>query len=168
MARPKKIQPTTQAPANSKPLSPKELKSWLRGIQEFQPGDWTPTKDQWKLICERIYELNEAEVETQTTAATGSLQNPARNFQHEEYAQQHHVAGEPIPSYMRMPAETYDLDRVVVVPGGSGHSALAHGGHSALSPVPAAAGHGVPTEADGMLSVSKLDRVVEGAESSFR
>ena len=140
MARPKKTQAAAQAPANSKPLSPKELKSWLRGIQEFQPSDWTPTKDQWKLICERIYELNEAEAETQTTVVNNAVVTQPRNYQYEEFAQQHQqVAGEPVPSYMRMPAETYDLERVVVVPGVSGHGAL--GGHSALTPVPVAAGH---------------------------
>lgn len=42
-----------------KGTSAKEIKAWLRGIQEFQPADWTPSVEQWNAIREKIYSLDE-------------------------------------------------------------------------------------------------------------
>ncbi len=51
------------AKKNSKSISAKEIKAWLRGIQEFQPEGWTPSKAQWDAIRDRIFSLDEDVVE---------------------------------------------------------------------------------------------------------
>ena len=50
-------------------VNAKEIKAWLRGIQEFAPVGWTPTPAQWEAVCEKIFLLDESEgyaVETQS------------------------------------------------------------------------------------------------------
>lgn len=42
-------------------VNAKELKAWLRGIQEFQPEGWVPSIEQWDAIRERIFLLEETE-----------------------------------------------------------------------------------------------------------
>lgn len=44
-----------------KSVNAKELKAWLRGIQEFQPEGWVPSIEQWDAIRERIFLLEEFE-----------------------------------------------------------------------------------------------------------
>lgn len=49
-------------------ISAKEIKAWLRGIQEFQPKNWTPTADQWKTIQDKIFNLSEDETVVEQTS----------------------------------------------------------------------------------------------------
>lgn len=46
----------------AKTLTVSQLKAWLRGIQEFQPADWTPSKEQWQAIRDKIMNLDETEL----------------------------------------------------------------------------------------------------------
>lgn len=41
------------------PISVQELKFWLKGISEFQPDNWVPTKIQWEAIKGKIFLLRE-------------------------------------------------------------------------------------------------------------
>jgi hypothetical protein len=46
-----------KAKTGSKALAPKtvsQFKAWLDGITAFQPNDWCPTAEQWKIIKEQI------------------------------------------------------------------------------------------------------------------
>ena len=58
--------PTTKKTKPKKAKAPvvvnaKEIKAWLRGIQEFAPVGWTPTTEQWEAVCEKIFALDETE-----------------------------------------------------------------------------------------------------------
>ena len=48
-----------------KVVNAKELKAWLRGIQEFQPEGWVPSVEQWDAIRERIFLLEEVEYQVE-------------------------------------------------------------------------------------------------------
>ena len=83
-----------------KSVNAKELKAWLRGIQEFQPAGWVPSVEQWGAIRERIFLLEE--VETYADA-------PQQTYAYEVVPQRHYVP-EPastavIPAYASVPQE---------------------------------------------------------------
>ncbi len=46
-----------------KKISLSEFKAWLEGVEELHPSDWSPDKDQWKLIRNKIKNI----IEDQTT-----------------------------------------------------------------------------------------------------
>lgn len=45
----------------SAPVTAKELKAWIEGIHAFQPKEWTPSREQWAAVCEKIANLQEVE-----------------------------------------------------------------------------------------------------------
>jgi hypothetical protein len=51
----------TKKTTGSKKQTIREFKAWLAGIAEFQPTDWCPTPEQWKLIKEKINNLSDIE-----------------------------------------------------------------------------------------------------------
>lgn len=46
------------------PLTVTDLKTWLDGYCSAQPGKWTPTAAQWKLIKSKIFALEESQAVT--------------------------------------------------------------------------------------------------------
>lgn len=87
----------------NKHLTVKELKSWLRGVQEFHPDDWLPDREQWDLICERVFNLKE---EPEVIVKEKEVQVAApRNFeapeQQTESFQELHPQGGPAPAAPR-------------------------------------------------------------------
>lgn len=45
--------------ARKKKLTLEEFKSWLEGLEDGQPDGWSPDKDQWAKIRERIGNIKE-------------------------------------------------------------------------------------------------------------
>lgn len=43
-----------------KPISVREFRMWLQGVEEMQDDDWTPSPQQWKRIRQKINSINEA------------------------------------------------------------------------------------------------------------
>lgn len=41
----------------------REMKVWLAALEEFQGDNWCPSHDQWSVIRDKIYGLNEDEYE---------------------------------------------------------------------------------------------------------
>lgn len=37
----------------------KEFKAWLQGVEELQPASWSPNKEQWELIRDKINSIAE-------------------------------------------------------------------------------------------------------------
>jgi hypothetical protein len=122
-------------------VNAKELKAWLRGIQEFQPDGWVPSVEQWDAIRERIFLLEETEFHTTYSDAGNQgyyVEEPRFN---------------PTPAYSVAPAPAYTA---VVAPGQGalgGAPAPHQGGGLATS-------HS-PTES-GVVSVSSASEVIEG------
>lgn len=48
------------------PISAKELKFWLDGILEFQTSDWIPSKEQWNTIKDKIFSLEDENINVHT------------------------------------------------------------------------------------------------------
>jgi len=44
-----------------KPLTVKEFRIWLQGVEEMQDADWTPSAAQWKRIREKLELVNDAQ-----------------------------------------------------------------------------------------------------------
>jgi len=44
----------------------REFRAWLEGVEELQPADWSPNKDQWLLIRAKIDGIKEEVVEKPT------------------------------------------------------------------------------------------------------
>lgn len=42
-----------------KKLGINEFRTWLEGVEAFQPEGWVPSLDQWKIIREKIDQLND-------------------------------------------------------------------------------------------------------------
>jgi hypothetical protein len=125
-----------------KTVSPKELKAWLRGIQEFQPAGWTPSTEQWDAIRERIFLLDETEYAEAFVDAYDNRQHV--------YTQPHTPAYTPVkvePSiaYSSLPPSDSSLSEPNNRPMDSGHVAIAKS----------------PTES-GMVSLSSQSIVLEG------
>ena len=43
----------------TKKITLNEFRAWLEGIEELQPNDWSPSKEQWKLIRNKIDYIEE-------------------------------------------------------------------------------------------------------------
>lgn len=63
-------------------ISAKEIKAWLRGIQEFQPKNWTPSPEQWNTIREKIFNLIESDTDM---AAMSNVKAPREAVQAAPY-----------------------------------------------------------------------------------
>lgn len=58
----------------NKSMTITEFKFWLKGLVEFQPDSWAPSKEQWKTIEEKIFNLkNDEETETPVKQLTGPI-----------------------------------------------------------------------------------------------
>lgn len=44
-----------------KPLTVKEFRIWLQGVEEMQEANWTPSPSQWKRIREKLELVNDAQ-----------------------------------------------------------------------------------------------------------
>ena len=51
-------------------LTVSEFQTWLQGIMEFQDSDWSPNKEQWVAIYNKIMNLKEAEGTVRVSAAS--------------------------------------------------------------------------------------------------
>jgi hypothetical protein len=65
---------TKKKQAAPKRYTVKEFKTWIEGISEFQPADWCPDAAQWKIIREKIGNLND-EVEVRRVSNNQSTQS---------------------------------------------------------------------------------------------
>lgn len=121
-------------------INAKELKAWLRGIQEFQPDGWVPSVEQWDAIRERIFLLEEVEAYAEAP-------------QHQSYAY------EVVPQrhYAPEPAYTAVTPAYAAVPHEGALSATVQPGKLATSRS--------PTES-GMVPVTSADQVLEGEYKS--
>lgn len=63
MSKPKKS-------AKNAPVTARELKAWIEGIHAFQPKGWTPSREQWDAVCDKISALEEYEASYQDTTST--------------------------------------------------------------------------------------------------
>lgn len=50
-----------------------EFKTWLEGIMQFQKDDWSPTREQWDEIYDKIMNLKEPVNKEKTTLNDSSL-----------------------------------------------------------------------------------------------
>lgn len=48
-------------PRAQKRISLSEFRAWLSGVEDMQPNNWSPTKEQWKTIREKIELISEPE-----------------------------------------------------------------------------------------------------------
>lgn len=88
----------TKKTNKTKTINAKEMKAWLRGVQEFQPAGWTPSAEQWATIRDRIFLLEEVE--------SSELVNGPQS-----YSEQHHYQPELSytavkPSYVHVPQDS--------------------------------------------------------------
>jgi hypothetical protein len=60
---------------SAEPMSPRDLKQWLAGMMEGQPSDWSPSPGQWKAIKDRIYALEEYDVQYEPQYETAVVAN---------------------------------------------------------------------------------------------
>lgn len=67
---------TTKKKLSNDPVTISEFQSWLSGVVEFQAKDWTPNKQQWEAILNKINNLTN---ETQTVTATDNTQPNSQN-----------------------------------------------------------------------------------------
>lgn len=54
----------------SKEISLAEFKAWLQGVEDMQPDNWAPSKEQWARIREKIDLILEGEVPVSRQNAT--------------------------------------------------------------------------------------------------
>lgn len=54
----------------TKTVTLSEFKAWLEGIEELQPKNWSPDKNQWKLIRNKIHSIIEVEREVEVYKKT--------------------------------------------------------------------------------------------------
>jgi hypothetical protein len=130
-----------------KVVNAKELKAWLRGIQEFQPEGWVPTVEQWDAIRERIFLLEEVEYQVEYQTAHQHLVYDEPHYQQ----QPAFVAAAPVPAYQ------------AVAPQGGALS-----GYPAQEEARSSGGIArawSPTET-GVVSVSSASEVLEGEYKS--
>jgi hypothetical protein len=59
-----------------KKITLSEFKAWLEGADDFHGKDWAPTKEQWKMIRERIDSIVEPEPEIREVVKEVPSQQP--------------------------------------------------------------------------------------------
>ncbi len=52
----------------NKKITIEEFKMWLEGLETFQPTNWAPNVEQWKLIKNKIFSLSNSEKTVEKTA----------------------------------------------------------------------------------------------------
>lgn len=61
---------------SNKKMSLKEFRAWLQGVEELQPDDWCPDKEQWKKIRQKIDNIVEEEPQQVVTQAPAPQPQP--------------------------------------------------------------------------------------------
>lgn len=99
-------------------ISLKEFRAWLDGVEDVQPDDWAPNKEQWTKIRQQIDRIDDKmDIENQDAPTTTRQQpvQPNNNF----------VPQQQFPSAFNVP---HPMDNVVIVenpnlrlPGNSGY-----------------------------------------------
>lgn len=102
----------------TKPISVKEFRMWLQGVEEMQADNWVPNSQQWKRIRAKIDQIEGTETYPATYAARPVPYGPAAP-----------TGGEPLPPGMEL-----------VFPPRDGSAPAASG-----SPTPTPSGLNVPT-----------------------
>lgn len=82
----------------AKTVNAREIKAWLRGIQEFQPEGWTPSAEQWATIREKIFLLEEPD-----TSDSGHNYVEEVRYAPTPYA----VAVNHTPAYAAVPVQSH-------------------------------------------------------------
>lgn len=124
-------------------VNAKELKAWLRGIQEFQPEGWVPSVEQWDAIRERIFLLEEVEVYADA---------PQQYYTEEpRYA--------PTPAYSAVPSQAYAAVNAPVSSALGSAPTAPQGGSLGLATSTS------PTES-GMVPVTSAQNPLEGEYKS--
>jgi len=82
----------------------REFKAWLQGVEELQPDNWCPNRDQWILIREKIDSIIEEKpvekiVEKQTVGNSGLSQMP----QYPQMTQMPQMTQPVVPGIMPAP-----------------------------------------------------------------
>lgn len=85
----------TQKKKSKSKLTVQEFQTWLEGIMEFQDSDWSPNKEQWVAIYDKIMNLkidsagtvnisaqSLRDISDQIEQSVGSLEDNIRNFRH--------------------------------------------------------------------------------------
>jgi hypothetical protein len=54
-------------------ISLRDFKQWLAGVEDMQPEDWTPTRDQWLRIREQIDQIKEVVEVVEDTPAPANV-----------------------------------------------------------------------------------------------
>lgn len=64
------------------PMTMVEFKAWLKGIEDMQPDNWSPTPDQWAVIKQRLDSVIATEGNVQHTGGydQGLLVEPNLNL----------------------------------------------------------------------------------------
>lgn len=84
-----KIAKKATASKTSKTVSTSEIKQWLRGILEFQPAEFTPTAQQWAVIRDKIFALDETVPEYTASFEAQHRQTPQQQQQRTQSAPQY-------------------------------------------------------------------------------
>lgn len=59
---------------SKKNITFEEFKAWLSGVEDLQPDDWSPTKEQWQIIRDKIDSIR-LETRVSTTQSPPSTGN---------------------------------------------------------------------------------------------
>lgn len=88
---------STNTNNEKKEISFAEFKSWLQGVEDMQPADWAPSREQWLKIREKLMSVKENNIQAPAWNAPTHRGAPAQEFipPHEE----------PIRTPPRMPIE---------------------------------------------------------------
>lgn len=97
-----------KAKKKTKKCTLSEFRAWLSGVEEMQPTDWIPNKDQWLLIRSKIDSIMEEEIQhiVQQQIPQGSIN---RQVQQESNIQAYSNIP-PLPPVSNVPIE-YELSQ---------------------------------------------------------
>jgi hypothetical protein len=114
-----------------------EFKTWLEGIMQFQNKDWSPTREQWDEIYDKIMNLKEPVNKTKIDLTDSSLDeinaiiyenlqelnNQMRQVQNVSAFQPQNTGQQPYPQQPQQPHQP--------------------GGHAPVNPAPPSGGNGL-------------------------
>ena len=73
----------------------REFKAWLQGVEELQPDNWSPNREQWQLIRQKIDNIVEERIVVQKEAKNTVKETPQTQMPPRQIPQQ--GALPPIP-----------------------------------------------------------------------
>lgn len=87
---------TRKQKLSTEPVTISEFQSWLSGVVEFQPKDWTPNKQQWEAILNKINHLTDDNTNN-IQQQNQPMQPNQQQMQHPQHSSQHRVSymGDP-------------------------------------------------------------------------